>query len=411
MSTPIRTVAFVAPFPMQTTLEFARAVAGLERVRVVGIFQQPPPDPAAWGLHSIERVQNALDVDQIVAAVERIRGRFGPVHRLLGVLEDLQVQLAVARTRLGIEGPDPETAYRFRDKGRMKDVFRAAGLPCARHARLRADADAWAFVEKVGFPVVLKPPAGAGCKATWRVSSPQELAVALRDVRPSPEREVLAEEFLVGAEYSFETITVGGEPRFYSVTRYYPSPLEVTEKDWVQWCVVLPREMDSALTEKVKQLGFAAVKALGLKDGVTHMEWFQRPDGSLAIGEIAARPPGARIVQLTGLAHGFDMQRAWARAVVDGAFDGPWARQRAVGVAFLRGSGKGRVAAVEGLDEAQKKMGALVVDRSLPRVGAPRSDSYEGEGWVVVAHNETDVVKKALLELITTVKVTYTNGQ
>ena len=39
-----------------------------------------------------------------------------------------------------------------------------------------------------------------------------------------------------------------------------------------------------------------AVKALGLETGFTHMEWFRRDDGSLAIGEIAARPPGAHIV-------------------------------------------------------------------------------------------------------------------
>jgi hypothetical protein len=54
-------------------------------------------------------------------------------------------------------------------------------------------------------------------------------------------------------------------------------------------------------------------------------------------------------------------------------------------------------------------MGELVVERSLPVVGRPRSDSYEGEGWVVVRHEETARVRKALFDLITTVKVTYTN--
>jgi hypothetical protein len=52
-------------------------------------------------------------------------------------------------------------------------------------------------------------------------------------------------------------------------------------------------------------------------------------------------------------------------------------------------------------------MGKLVVDRNLPRVGAMRSTSYEGEGWVVVAHPDTGVVKRALFDLITTVKVRY----
>ena len=405
----LRTVVFVAPFPARTTLEFARAVAGLDRVRLVGLFQKAPKDARAWGFSAVEVVPDVMSADAIVAAVHRIRAQVGPVHRLLAVLEDLQVQLAVARARLGIEGADPTTALRFRDKSRMKDALRDAGLPCARHALLHSAADAWAFVEQVGFPVVLKPPAGAGCRATMRVSSPQELAQTLAEARPSPQREVLAEEFLTGAEYSFETITVAGQPRFWSITRYFPSPLAAMEQDWVQWCVVLPREVDTPLFAKARALGLRTVQALGLQDGVTHMEWFHRPDGSLVIGEIAARPPGARIVQLTSVAHGFDMKRAWARAVVDRAFDGPWPRRRATGVAFLRGKGAGRVASVVGLDAAQERMGELVVDRKLPMVGAPRAQGYEGEGWVVVAHPETSQVKRALFDLITTVKVGYSD--
>lgn len=394
---------------MLTTLEFIRAVSRLQSVRLVGVFVQPPPRPEDWGLDAVVTVRDALDTDQLEAAVRGISAKVGRIHRLLGVLEDLQVQLAVVRQRLGIEGPTPEVTDRFRDKGHMKDALRAAGLPCARHARIHSAADAWSFVEKVGFPIVMKPPAGAGCRATWRVSSPQDLVQALAEYRPGPNRTVLAEEFLTGAEYSFETITVGGEPRFWSITRYYPSPLEVMESNWIQWCVVLPRERDTPLFHRARDMGIAAVKAFGLKDGVTHMEWFHRPDGTLAIGEIAARPPGARIVHLTGLAHGFDMKAAWARAVVDGAFDGPWERKQAAGVAFLRGQGSGRVKSVTGVDAAQQRMGAHVVGHSLPKPGQPRNEGYEGEGWVVVADAQTDRVRKALFDLITTVKVNYEN--
>ena len=46
----------------------------------------------------------------------------------------------------------------------------------------------------------------------------------------------------------------------------------------------------------------------------THFE--RRDDGSLAIGEIAARPPGANFVEMMGFGHETDMYRAWARAIV-----------------------------------------------------------------------------------------------
>src|SRR5690606_32591692 len=106
---------------------------------------------------------------------------------------------------------------------------------------------------------------------------------------------------------------------------------EVVESPWIQWVVIAPREIDGPELADAHALGVAAIRALGLENGMTHMEWFRREDGSLAIGEIAARPPGANIARITGLAYDTSMYRAWARAVVDGAFDGPWERRYATG--------------------------------------------------------------------------------
>ena len=38
----MRNVVFVAPFPLETTMRFARAAAGLAGVRLLGIVQEPP---------------------------------------------------------------------------------------------------------------------------------------------------------------------------------------------------------------------------------------------------------------------------------------------------------------------------------------------------------------------------------
>jgi hypothetical protein len=228
--------------------------------------------------------------------------------------------------------------------------------------------------------------------------------VAQQDVAESP---CVAEEFLRGREYSFETITVAGEVRMTSLTRYFPAPLEVMETPWIQWAVVLPRRMDGPEFEGVEALGVGAVKALGLETGMTHMEWFRKDDGTLAIGEIAARPPGAHIVLANGYAHDIDMYRVWARAVIDEAFDGPFERKFAVGVAFLRGVGRGRVTRVTGVDEANRRVGQLVMKARLPTPGDPRSDHYEGDGYVVVRDPDTEVVKAAVKTIIETIGIQY----
>ncbi len=387
-------------------MRFARSYAELKGVRLIGLVQKEPRGAAAEPFAHFVHVDDAFDVRQLIAATEKVRKKYGGLHTVQGVLEPLQVPLAQVRKHFGIPGTDPNTADLFRDKARMKDALRKAGLPCARHQLLTSLADGIAFVQKVGFPIVLKPPAGAGCKATWRIKSLEELRGAIAAVHPTPENPTLAEEFLKGREYCFDTITVGGKVMFENISRYYPGPLEVTENAWIQWAVVLPRELGREFDD-AREMGRKTIKTLGLGTGFTHMEWFRRDDGSLAIGEIAARPPGANFVEMMGYAYDFDMYKAWARAVADNAFDGPTDRKYSVGCAYLRGIGHGRVRSVTGVKEANARVGKIAVKSKLPKIGQPKSDHYEGDGYVIVRHPETAVVQAAVKTIIETVRIEY----
>jgi hypothetical protein len=80
-------------------------------------------------------------------------------------------------------------------------------------------------------------------------------------------------------------------------------------------------------------------------------------------------------------------------------------RQYATGAAFLRGQGRGRVSSVEGLDQAQRELGSLVVEASLPSAGQAPSSGYEGEGYVILRHPETRVVAEGLHRLVSLVRV------
>jgi hypothetical protein len=93
--------------------------------------------------------------------------------------------------------------------------------------------------------------------------------------------------------------------------------------------------------------------------------------------------------------------------VADNAFDGPYQRKYAVGCAYLRGMGHGRVQRIRGVAEANRKVGHLAVKSRLPRVGQPKSDHYEGEGYVIVRHPDTDVVASALKTVIETLRIEY----
>ena len=91
-------------------------------------------------------------------------------------------------------------------------------------------------------------------------------------------------------------------------------------------------------------------------------------------------------------------------------FDPP-ERKYAAGTAYLRGQGRGRVRAVHGVEELQRQIGHLVVEARLPEPGQPASSGYEGEGYVIVRHPETDVVRDALRRIVDGIRVELVEAQ
>jgi hypothetical protein len=400
-------VIFTAPWFTPGATQMIEAAASLPDVQLAVVAQDPLDRlPAALQRQLVGhwRVDDVLDAGQLAHAVQQLAGRHGPPHRLFGAYEQLQQPLADVRAALGIPGMGPEAARRFRDKSIMKDTLRSAGIPCARHQLVTQADQAWQFAQENGFPVVAKPPAGAGAKSTYRLDDHEALRDLLDRTPPTAHDPILLEEFLLGSEHSFETISIRGTPVWHSLTHYYPTPLEVVEHPWIQWCVVLPREIDEPQFDDIREAGARALTALGMDTGLTHMEWFRRRDGTLAISEVAARPPGAQITTMNSRAHDMDFVKAWTRVIIHEEFDVPQ-RRYAVGTAFLRGQGEGRVRAVHGLDEVRRELGTLITDWRLPFEGQSPTGSYEGEGFIVLRHPETAVVTDALKRLISVVRV------
>ena len=404
----MRNVVFVNPdYSKADTMEYVRAAAGLDEVRMLGIAQELPRGGDAEMFADVVTVDDGDDADQLVAAARVLERRHGRIHRVLGIREALQVQLGEIRRALGVPGLGPDTAELFRNKARMKDELGRHGLPCARHRLLRSWNDAEALVAESGLPVVVKPLAGNHCQGVFRARTIDELRGALSALHASPENPALAEEMLVGREFSFDTITIDGQVRFYSLSQYSPTTLEAMETPGSRWVVVMPRDISGPEWSDAIDLGIRVIAALGLDTGVTHMEWFRRDDGSLAVSEIAARPAAGNHMLMTGWAYDIDLDRAWARAVVDDAFDGPYDRRYAVGCAYMRGPGRGRVQRVTGVDRVRELVGPLIVETRLPELGSPSCDHYDGDVSIAVRHPDTEVVLAAMRTITETIAIEY----
>lgn len=414
----MRHLVFVAPKFLENTNRYLAGFARLDGLTVSVISEDPAshlPGPLKAQLTGGHyQVKNPLDGFQLADACRSLARHIGPIDRLTGALEQLQLPLAQAREFTGIPGMRLPHARRFRDKDEMKRVLRASGVPVAPSELAQSLDDIRALGRRFGFPFIAKPPAGLGSRGTYRLESMDDVdALPSLGLVPSPAAPVQVEQFVRGREHTCETVSIAGKTVFRSGTRYFPTPLEVLENAWMQYCVLLPAAADTEAWSRFHPVNEAALQALfegasaEAATCLTHMEWFLGDDGQLVVGEVGARPPGVQIMPLMGLAHATNFIDDWCELIAFDRFT-PKPRVRAAGAAFFRGQGRGdRIVSVAGLEAAVERAGDALVELRSPKVGMPRASGYEGEGFAIVSAPSTEAVKRALLALVENVQIRY----
>ena len=130
--------------------------------------------------------------------------------------------------------------------------------------------------------------------------------------------EVSVEEFVEAEEFTYDTVCAGGRILFEHVLWYRPRPLQMAQHEWVSPVAISLRDLDVPHLQGGRRMGQQVLDALGFETGFTHMEWYRKPDGEVVFGEIGARPPGARVVDLMNFNTDGDVYVGWAEAVVHG---------------------------------------------------------------------------------------------
>jgi biotin carboxylase len=279
----------------------------------------------------------------------------------------------------------------FRDKQLMKERVEAAGLRVPHAARVRSGTEARRAAERIGFPLIVKPIAGAGSADTYRVDDEADLRRVLDLTRHVP--EVSVEEFVEGEEFTYDTVCIDGVPAFENVAQYLPRPLDARTHEWISPIICTVRDLDQPKIRKGIELGRGVLKALGMGTGFTHMEWYLKADGEVVFGEIGCRPGGAHLVDQMNYTCDIDLFREWARAVCWKTFEAPTERKYNCAIVFKRALGEGRIRAIDGLGTYLDRFGPHVVWENLLRPGTPRRNwkqTLVSDGFVVVRHADWD---------------------
>ena len=358
---------------------------------VIGLGDQSPealPATARDALAHYVQVGSLAAEDQVAATVRDLARQLR-IDLVECLWEPYMILAARLREELGLPGLTVQQTLPFRDKEQMKQLLDAAGLRTPWHVAAGTVADVWAAAERVGFPLIVKPIDGAGSADTYRADSAADLDAILPMVRHVP--QVSVEEFIDAEEFTYDTICAGGRVLFENICQYHPRPLLTKMHEWISPITMALRDLDEPGLQGGRELGAAVLRVLGFRDGFTHMEWYRKADGEVVFGEIGARPPGARTVDVMNYATDTDLFAAWAHAVTHGRIPQPVERRYNAASVFKRASGAGRITRYEGLDQLLAEYGEHVAALELLPVGAPRRDwraTTIGDGMVIVRHPE-----------------------
>jgi formate-dependent phosphoribosylglycinamide formyltransferase (GAR transformylase) len=402
-------IIFVEPTFPGNQRRFALALASVG-ANVIGIGEGEEwalDDELRAAMTGYYKVGSVTNVKEMTDAVRFVQARVW-VDRLEATVEAHTMPAAQIREATGIPGTSVRATWLCRDKPSMKEALRAVGVPTA--ASIAADHadEIWAFAAEVGYPLILKPRAGAGAQDTVRVDNDHDLAHAITMFGASGATSIAVEEFVEGHEGFYDTIAKDNQVIHDWTTHYYPNVLEAMRTRWVSPQFITTNRMaDSPFYAEVAGLGARVIEALDIGTSATHMEWFNGPKG-LKFSEIGCRPPGVGCWDLYSSSNDVDVYREWAHVIVHGTPERPMTRPYSAGIIALRPDRDGVITGYSGIEEIQGRYGEWVIDGHFPPVGhhtQPVEAGYMANAYVRMRHPDYDVVREMLDDVGRTISV------
>jgi biotin carboxylase len=267
------------------------------RVRVIHVDTYD----AAMLVSTAETVAREVDVSGVVGWCER----------------DVEGTAQVAEA-LSLPGHPLGAVARAQDKCAFRDAVRAHAPRLATQF-LRIDAMASVGIEAMSlrFPMIVKPAGSSASRGIYLVNDPRELQDAIQGLRELTRPEVdeifrryagqlIAEEHIDGSEHSVEGLLLGGDLVTAVITDKWVEPFH-----HIEYLQIHPSALSKDTQSLIMDATRDVVAAIGLGTGAFHLELKVRPDGSIGLIEMNARPGGRYITShLVPMARGFDFMEA-----------------------------------------------------------------------------------------------------
>jgi len=246
-------------------------------------------DPSRSGLMRLDSDESSEPLDVVIPV---LHGTYGEDGTIQGLLEMAAIPFVGCGTLASACGMDKVT---------MKALFRDAGLPiCGYLWFLRSEWEADSgrvsrrVIRQIGFPAFVKPANLGSSVGVSKATDKTSLAKAI-ELAACYDRKIIVEELVDGRE--IECAVIGNDEPQASVPGEYlvhdegARFLDYTEKYSSTGHVdfVVPARVSKTTAKKIQQMAVKAYQAIDAS-GLSRVDFFLKPDGSLMVNEINTLP-------------------------------------------------------------------------------------------------------------------------
>lgn len=212
-------------------------------------------------------------------------------------------------SEMGLVGNTMECTAISTNKHLMREAFEKNGDPSPKSLLVESINDL--NVEKLNFPVIVKPTDRSGSRGITKLYSADGLAEAIENAKSQGfEKKALVEEFATGQEYSVEYVSYRGEHHFLALTKKFTTGAP----GFIETGHLEPAPISEQTLNAVKQVVSHALDSLQIKNSASHTELKIAADGTIRIIEIGGRMGGDCIgSNLVELSTGID----FVKCVID----------------------------------------------------------------------------------------------
>ena len=205
--------------------------------------------------------------------------------------------------KLGLPGHDSyATSLEIHHKDKYRALATRLGIPTPQAKVVHNAQEFESATSSLAFPIIVKPVDLTGGKGIHRAANIEEAHAAYKDATSrTREDHVVVEEFVQGTNHGFSAMLVKGKVAFafsdneqYFVNKYLVSGANS------------PSTTSAAGLANLRDYSERIARELHLVDGILHIQYIEKADGTPVIIEICRRPPGDLYIKFVQYATGVD---------------------------------------------------------------------------------------------------------